>query len=229
MNTARRPAPVAVIGAAASVFAAVWSALVGFEIVVPAAPEGSGADLAADLRAYWVWYAGTVPARQATSFLLLIALVALALVAANLAVTRVSSMAAGGVVAGAVFWAIAACVRLGTDRAIALLATHDNPIDPTTSIAFASSWIATGFEMFGSLLVGGGLIAHAAGTAGRRPLAIATGLGLVVLSICLYLPVEELQVWMQLVAGAVLVPWWLLVEAAPVDLSMKMSINSIDD
>lgn len=232
MSAGRWARPVALVGAAAFVFAAVWSALVGFEVVVPGSPEGAGADLEAEMRAYWAWYAGTVPARQATSFTLLIALAALAVVSAGLAAVRprrVAATAAGVVVAGALFWAIAACVRLGTDKAIALLATHENPIEPTNSIAFTASWLATGFESVGSLLAGAGVVALTVTTAGRRPLAVATGAALAALGVCLYLPVGDLQPWVQLAAGAVLLPCWLVATATQSDMSMQMSINSIVD
>jgi hypothetical protein len=220
MSAGRWARPVALVGAAAFVFAAVWSALVGFEVVVSGPPEGAGADLEAEMRAYWAWYAGTVPARQATSFTLLIALAALAVVSAGLAAARpgrVAATAAGVVVAGALFWAIAACVRLGTDKAIALLATHENPIEPTNSIAFTASWLATGFESVGSLLAGAGVV------------ALATGAALAALGVCLYLPVGDLQPWVQLAAGAVLLPCWLVATATQSDMSMQMSINSIVD
>lgn len=222
MNAAGRwTLPIAIAGAAAFVFAASWAALISFEVVVPGPPAESGADSEAGLRAYWIWYAGTVPARQATSFVLLIALVALAVTAARLAAVRLdrAAIAAGAVVAGALFWAIAACVRLGTDRAVALLATHENPIEPTNSIAFAASWLATGFESVGSLLAGAGVIALAVTTAGPRPLAAVTGLALVVLGVCLYAPIDDLRLWVQLAAGAVRVPWWLIAVAWPVSKS----------
>lgn len=209
---------VAFAGAIAFIFAAVWSGLVSFDIVTPAAPPlGEGGE--PELKAYWGWFAGILPALQLGYIVLIVALASLALANVGLAILRqprnpaVSAnvtVAAGAVVTGCLLWIIGACERLGGDRAVALLATHDNPIEPTNSIAFAADWTATAFELTGSLMAGAGLIALGYATRAHRKLALAAGTALAALGIAQYADLSEWSTWLRLATGGVLLPWWLI-------------------
>lgn len=204
---------VAVVGAVAFVCATVWINLVTAYVVVPEPP--ASADGEDSLRAYWVWFAGTVPALHLGQIALLVALAGSAMVVGCSAdtLTGASRVAARAVVAGLLFWGIASCIRLGSDRAVGMLAVHDNPIDPTNSIHFALSWVASAFELVGSLAAGAGLVTVAIAARRLRILGVAAGLALAALGICLYLPVEDGPLFLRIGVGAVLLPAWLVADA----------------
>ncbi len=196
---------VAVVGAAAFLFAGLWSGLVSARVIVSAPPEDG-------LKEYWTWYAQIVPAFQLGYFALLVALAALALTAviAHRGRNGVARIAVHAVVAGMLFWAIATGIHLGGDRAVALLATHDNSIEATNSIDFALSWIGAAFELVGSISAGAGLVALAIATRTRLVVGIAAGVGLAALGVCGYLPADDVTPLVRLAVGGVLLPWWLL-------------------
>ena len=212
----RRTAAATFTGAAALAVATLWGALVDAHVLVPAPPESADPETA--LRDYWTWYADGVPAMQVGQLVLLVGLAALVLTVVRVGHDRgtLARPAAQAVVAGSLLWAIATCVRLGSDRAIALLATHDNPIEATSSIAFALSWIAGAFEAVGSLCAGVGIVAATLHGGARRALGVATGVGLVALGVCAYVPLVDARPWLQLVVGTVLLPGWMV--AIGVDL-----------
>src|SRR5690606_2881325 len=102
--------------------------------------------------------------------------------------SELARLALHAVLAGMLLWAIATCIRLGGDRPVALLATHDNPIDTTNSIDFALSWTASALELVGSIAAGAALVALAFATHARVAVGIVAGVALAALGVCAYIP-----------------------------------------
>lgn len=200
---------VAWAGALAFLLAGAWSALVSERVIVPEPPDVTESD--DGMREYWLWFADAVPLLQLGYFALLVAVAALAATAAASSPGR-RPLSTHAIVAGMALWAVATCIRLGTDRAVALLATHENPIQATNSIHFTLAWVASAFELVGSVAAGVGLIMMAT-TGRRRVVGILAGAGLIVLGVCLYVPAGEVTAIARVAVGGVLLPWWLIESA----------------
>jgi hypothetical protein len=78
-----------------------------------------------------------------------------------------SRVATTFVTIGASLWIVASVLQLGGHRAVGLLATHDNPIQPTNSIAFTIDVVNDAFQLAASVSIAVGLLVLTRSVAGR--------------------------------------------------------------
>jgi len=223
-------------GAAAFIVAAAWYGLAANGVTAAAAPSpAAGGTPGAALHAYYRWFATTLPQERLYTALAMAGFLCLGWavtaardwLGADRPLTRIGAALAGF---GAALWITANLLTLGGHRAVGLMATHANPVQTVSSIAFTIDTSTEAVELGAFLLTGAGLLALAAASAGTsRPRATATGAGLrradqvwpyltVLTAVMLVVTgVSEtaasgtLSQWALIVSGAVLLPAWLIV------------------
>ena len=166
-GTSRWTGMAAYLGAAAFVVATAWYALAVEHVTVPVPPQ-PGKHVPADqaFRAYYHWFAGTLPQERLYLAIAIAGFAAFAAVAwlAGQALDRDGALSAAGaraVAAGAAAYAVGTLIFLGGHRAVGLMATHRNPIQATNSIAFTIDSVDQAFDVTAYALFGAGLLALA--------------------------------------------------------------------
>jgi hypothetical protein len=157
----------AYLGAAAFVVATAWYALAVEHITVSVPPQ-PGKHVPADqaFRAYYHWFASTLPQERLYLAIAIAGFAAFAAVAwsARKALDPDHALAAAGaraVAAGAAAYGVGTLIFLGGHRAVGLMATHRNPIQATNSIAFTIDSVDQAFDVTAYALFCAGLLALA--------------------------------------------------------------------
>jgi hypothetical protein len=152
-DTSRRPRMAGYLGAAAFVVATAWYALATLPVTGPAPPHtrpGVPADVA--LRVFYHWFAGTLLQQRLYLAIAIGAFAAFAAVAllARQVLDPAGALAAAGaraITAGVIAYGTGTVIFLGGHQAVGLMATHDNPIQVTNSIAFTIDTIDQAFDL----------------------------------------------------------------------------------
>ena len=118
---------------------------------------------------------------------------------------------------GSAVWIVGNILELGGHRAVGLMATHDNPIQATTSIAFAIDMIDDAFELVAFVMLGAGMLGFA--SAAWRTVGVShawsrytAAFAVVLLALGLAHGADSTHTadLLLLLVGAVLTPAWLL-------------------
>jgi len=154
------------VAGAALVIAGVWGVLIDEHVTVSSPPTDIGSVVPQQqaMHAYWTWYSGTVAQQRADTILAMIGVIGLVIAADALRrrigdthlLARAACTALG---AGGVLWVAGQLVAVGGHRAIGLMATHGNPIDPVNSIAFTVDLTVDAFSAAAFILLGLAMIA----------------------------------------------------------------------
>ena len=166
-DASRRPGMTGYLGAAALAVATAWYALATLHVTVAAPPQArSGVTANQTLRAFYHWFAGTLLQQRlymAIAIGAFAAFAALALLARQV-LAPASSLAAAGsraITAGVIAYGTGTVIFLGGHQAVGLMATHDNPIQVTNSIAFTIDTIDQAFDLTAYALFCAGMAALA--------------------------------------------------------------------
>jgi hypothetical protein len=166
-DTSRLPRMAGYLGAAAFVVATAWYALATLHVTGPAPPHtrpGVPADRA--LRVFYHWFAGTLLQQRLHLAIAIGAFAAFAAVAllARQVLDPAGALAAAGaraITAGVIAYGTGTVIFLGGHQAVGLMATHDNPIQVTNSIAFTIDTIDQAFDLTAYALFCAGMAALA--------------------------------------------------------------------
>ncbi|HEX6843653.1 MAG TPA: hypothetical protein VF235_00925 [Actinomycetota bacterium] len=209
------------ISAAAFAVSGLWYALLAEGVVQSEAPASTaGETVEAGMRSYWSWFATTVAQERIVTGLAIAAfgtlIVSIWAIRERLAASPAT--AAGALLAslGATAWIVGNVLQLGGHRAVALMATHGNPIETTNSIAFTIDMIDDAFELAAFAMLGVGLLCLA--SAAQRSVATSAGwtrltaaVGAVSLGLAVaYAAGSDLVDVLIVALAVVLVPAWLV-------------------
>jgi len=223
IERSERRIPFAWISAAALAIASIWSALIAGGVTQGSAPAPApAASPEVVLRGQWQWFATTLTQERIVTGIAIVGFAALIL-AAWLIRERLGSRrqdaTAGAVLVslGSAVWIVGNILELGGHRAVGLMATHDNPIDATNSIAFTIDVIDDAFELVAFVMLGAGMLGFAraawrtvgASHAWSRYTA-AYAVVLIALGLAHGAGSTHTADLLLLIVGAVLTPAWLL-------------------
>lgn len=212
---------ITMISAAAFAISGLWYALLAGGVVQsePPAPT-AGASVEEGMRSYWSWFATTVAQERIVTGLAIAAfatlVVAIWAIRERLAATPAAAAGALFASLGATAWIVGNVLQLGGHRAVALMATHGNPIETTNSVAFTIDTIDDAFELGAFAMLGVGLLCLA--SAAQRSVASSAGwtwLTAAIGAVCLGLAVaysagSDLVDVLVVALAVVLVPTWLV-------------------
>jgi hypothetical protein len=207
-----------VAGAALAV-AGVWNALIQLHVTVASPPQPLGPDVSPvrEMRAHYTWYAGTVGQERADTILAMVGVTGLVLLAVELRRLRsdvIGRAACSAIQIGGLVWLVGALATIGGHRAVALMATHANPIQTVNAIAFTTDVTNDAYSAAALLLLGGatvavGLAAMHVGSARWRGFSLLTGAVSVVVAVGYLEHVDALTTFALGALAAVLLPVWL--------------------
>jgi hypothetical protein len=202
----------------ALVAAGVWNVLIQAHVTVSAPPHISEqVPPMQTMRIYYTWYAGTVPQERADTIAALIGVTALVVVAVELR-RRLASDALGrggctALQAGGLVWLVGALTQLGGHHAVALMATHSNPIQTVNVVAFTTDVTSDAFSAASFVLLAAGLLALAANSFGGQGwslLSVLTGVLAVVVAYGYIAGIDAITTYQLGLLAAVLLPVWLV-------------------
>lgn len=205
------------VSAAALVVAGVWNALVQQHVTVSSEPVvGAPMPRLDAMRAHYLWFATTVPQERGATIVGLVGVAGLALVAVELRrLTRgvVGRGACTAVQVAAVVWMVGAVVTIGGHRAVALMATHGNPIESVNDVAFTTDVTGDAFSAAAFVLLAAGMLGLATTPYAGPSLALLSGLTGLLAAVVAYgyvagidsITTDELGL-----LAAVLLPGWLV-------------------
>jgi len=159
------------LGATAFVVATAWYGLARFGVTVAGAPPATGST-SADLHTYYAWWVTTLAQERLYTSIAIVGFLCLAGVAAPVRDlpgdgNGFARVGAYTIRVGALLWIVGDIAQLGGHRAVGMMATHTNPIETVSSIAFTVDTVTEWFELSASTLIGAGLLAFAAVALGR--------------------------------------------------------------
>lgn len=210
------------VAGAALLVAGVWNALIQQHVTTSRPPSVIGPHVPRShaMHLYYAWFAGTVPQERADTLLAMVGVCGLVLLADALR-RRVgdrdllSRSSCTGIGAGGLLWLVGAVVAVAGHRAVALMATHGNPITVVNSIAFtvdvtADAFSAAAFLLLGMALLALGIAPVRAG--GRRwaTLGTVTGLTSLLVAVGYIEGIDLVTTYVLGILAAVLVPAWLV-------------------
>jgi hypothetical protein len=211
---------VAYAGAAAFVIAAAWFWLAVKGVTVALVPQlGPGAGAEQAMRAYYRWMVTTLPQERYYSSIAIAGFLCLAatatavrdLLGRDRATAGIGALTTG---AGSLLWITGNVLVLGGHRAIGLMATHTNPIETTSSIAFTVDTIGEAFSLAAFVLIGVGMLSFATG--GRQEHRAWAGYTVVVALVMLVtagsyaIGDDSFSDLMLFIAGVAVLPLWLI-------------------
>ena len=218
-----RRIPFAWISAAALAIASVWSALIAGGVTQGSAPSPApAASPDVVLRGQWQWFATTLTQERLVTGIAIVGFAALILttwlIRGRLGSRREDATAGAVLVSlGSAVWIVGNILELGGHRAVGLMATHDNPIQTTNSIAFAIDMIDDAFEFVAFVMLGAGMFGFA--SAAWRAVGVshawsrytaAFAVALLALGLAHGADSTHTADLLLLLVGAVLTPAWLL-------------------
>jgi hypothetical protein len=226
------------VAAAALTVSAVWYGLLATRVTVADPPTpAAGQSIDSAMHRFYEWFATTVVQERFDLAVAIGGAVCLGLVALNLArlFDRGEPAALVGAYAigiGGAIWSIGSLVQLGGHRAVGLMATHGNPIQTVNAIDFTVDTIDETFELTAVILLGLGLLAFVS-AASRKPVAgsawstytFASGLTMLALAVSYVVGTDDVTTWLLVVAGAAVIPMWIVWTAR---LSPVVPIPSIE-
>lgn len=207
------------VSGAALVVAGIWNALVQEHVTVDSPPSAIGADVppVRAMHTYYSWYATTVAQERAATVFGLVGVAGLVLVAVELrrrlAPDLLGRCACTALQAGGVVWIVGAVATMGGHRAVALMATHDNPIQTVNAVAFTIDMTGDAFSAAALVLLGVGMVAVAASSYGGGRwgiLSAVAGLLAVVVAYGYVAGIDSITTYELGVLAAVLTPIWLV-------------------
>ncbi|MBO0844242.1 MAG: hypothetical protein J2P22_02350 [Nocardioides sp.] len=226
LTTARRTTrPVGlVLGCVAGtclVVAGIWNALIEDHVTVQAPPTDIGPQVpvAEAMHRYYSWYAGTVAQQRADTILAIVGVTGLVILAIELRRRLGTDVLGRGACTGlqvcGTVWVIGALTEIGGQRAVALMATHSNPIQTVNAISFTTDVTSDAFSAAAFVLLGGAMFAI-----GIAPVRVAgsrwtlltglTGLVALVVAFGYVRGVDSITTWVLGLLAAVLLPAWLV-------------------
>jgi hypothetical protein len=205
------------VSAAALVVAGVWNVLIQQHVTVFSEPVADSPMPRLDgMRAHYLWFATTVPQERWATIVGLVGVAGLALVVVEVRSRTHDVLGRGACTAiqvAALLWMVGAIVTIGGHRAVALMATHGNPIESVNDVAFTTDVTSDAFSAAAFCLLAVGMLALAATPyAGQPPVLLSgiTGLLAAVVSYGYVAGVDSITTDELGVLAAVLLPVWLL-------------------
>ena len=198
------------IGAIAFAVSGLWFGAIAMHLSVAEPPAGEAGPVA-----YFTWFVTTLQQERIDTSIAIAGFACL-IVLARLVATRDrrDRVQAGAAVMslGAAIWIVGNILQLAAHRAVGLLATHNNPLGTTNSIAFTADMIDDGFEMagFAVLAVGAFLLAGRAASLGWRRMTIALGAVCALLAVAYITGPDALVDGALVFGGLAVVPIWLV-------------------
>jgi hypothetical protein len=209
------------VAGTALVVAGIWNALFQEHVTSsgpPTNPAGQAPEQA--MRTWYTWYAGTVAQERAITIVALVGVTGLVLVADALrrrvgdsdllARTACTMIGLGGVV-----WLTGALVAVGGHRAVGMMATHDNPIEVTNSLAFTvdittDAFSAAAFALLGLAMLAVGVAPARPGSPGWARLSIVTGVAALGVAAGYVEGVDFVTTYVLGLLAAILLPAWMV-------------------
>jgi hypothetical protein len=223
LTTTRRTAwPVGLgLGSAAGaalVVAGVWNALVQEHVTVSSPPMvGPQTPPLQTMQAQYRWYATTVPQERSATILGLIGVAGLVLLTVELRRrlrdAPVGRGACTAVQAAGTVWIVGALAAMGGHRSVALMATHDNPVQTVNVVAFTTDMTSDAFNAAAFVLLAVGMLGVATASYGGprwRALTVLTGLLAAVVAYGYVASVDSVTTYELGLLAAVLQPIWLV-------------------
>jgi hypothetical protein len=209
---------VSVVSGAALAVAGVWNALVQEHVTVDSPPAHLGPQVppAEAMHTYYTWYATTVAQQRAATIAGMVGVAGLVILMAELRRRMAPAWGRGACTAlqtGGVLWLVGSIAGVGGHRAVALMATHGNPIETVNVVAFTTDVTSDAFSAAGFLLVGLGLLALGASSYGGsrwRGLSLLTGVVALVVAYGYIAGIDSITTYELGVLAAVLTPVWLV-------------------
>jgi hypothetical protein len=169
------------------------------------------------MRAYYTWYATTVPQERWATILGLVGVAGLVVMATELRRLRgIDALGRGGctaIQAGGLVWIVGALAAIGGHRAVGLMATHGNPIATVNVVAFTTDVTSDAFSAAAFLLLAAGMAALAGPAYGGqrwRLLTAATSALAVVVAYGYLASIDSITTYELGLLAAVLLPIWLV-------------------
>jgi hypothetical protein len=162
------------VAGAALVVAGIWNTLIEEHITVASPPSNvRGVPPLQAMHAYYLWYAGTAAQTRGATILGLVGVTGLLLLVGELRrelpLSVLTRRACDTTQLGAVVWIVGSLAAIGGHRAVALMATHGNPIQTVNAVAFATDVTSDAFSAASFILLAVGMLALAvSSTRGRR-------------------------------------------------------------
>jgi hypothetical protein len=217
------------VSAAALVVAGVWNVLIEQHLTVSSEPVVDAPMPRLDvMRAHYLWFATTVPQERLATVAGLVGVAGLALVAVEMRRLTRDVLGRGACTAiqvAAVVWMVGAIVTIGGHRAVALMATHGNPIESVNDVAFTTDVTGDAFSAAAFVLLAAGMLALAATAYAGPRLTLLSGLsgltGLVaaVVAFGYVAGIDSITTYELGLLAAVLLPAWLIGTSRLLDLS----------
>jgi hypothetical protein len=214
---------VAYAGAAAFAVAAVWYGLAVNGVTLAAAPDvGPRVAPGRALHLHYDWFVTTLPQERLYTGVAIAGFGCLAAIAIFLrdvlnrdrVIARTGTLA---IVAGAVLWMAGSVAQLGGHQAVGQMATHANPIQAVSSIAFTVDMVANAIALAAFTLLGVGMLLLVADAARKLPAqrgwagcSLIVALAMLVTAASYAADASGLTNFMLLLSGVVLLPVWLV-------------------
>jgi len=204
---------------AALVVAGVWNALVQQHVTVSAPPTNVGPQ-APPLQAmhnHYTWYATTVAQERGATILGIFGVAGLVIIAVELRRRIMTDLLGRGACTalqtGGVVWVAGALVGIGGHRAVALMATHGNPIQTVNAVAFTTDVTSDAFSTAAFVMFAAGMGALTTMSYGGRRwalLTLFTGALALVVAYGYIAEVDAITTFGLGLLAAVLQPIWLV-------------------
>ena len=216
---------VAGVCAACFVAGTFWTLLITEHVTVSEPPSGGGSSAAAQhaaLERFYAWVRTTLWQQRASIVLVLIGLFAVVIARAVDALPSGSAMRSVAVfagVAGPLVFALGNLIYLGGFWAVAQMSSHDNPIESVNVTAYTFDVTDYALEAAGSICLGVAMFVMAwAGL--QREITLLLAAALLALGVSYLVDTSgTVTPWLQLAAGAVLLPAWVLLRVSGGDRS----------
>lgn len=204
---------------AALVVAGVWNALVQQHVTVSSPPTNVGPQ-SPPLQAmhdHYTWYATTVAQERGVTILGILGVTGLVIAAVELRRHLETGLLGRGACTalqtGGLVWVTGALAGIGGHRAVALMATHGNPIQTVNAVAFTSDVTSDAFSAAAFMLVAAGMGALTTTSYGGRRwalLSLLTGALALVVAYGYIAGIDAITTFGLGLLAAVLTPIWLV-------------------
>jgi hypothetical protein len=204
---------------AALVVAGVWNALVQQHVTVSSPPTDVGPQTLPlqAMHDHYTWYASTVAQERGATILGILGVTGLVITAVELRrrllAGLLGSAACTALQTGGVVWVAGALVGIGGHRAVALMATHGNPIQAVNAVAFTTDVTSDAFSTTAFVLFALGMGALTTTSYGGRRwalLTLFTGALALVVAYGYVAGIDAITTFGLGVLAAVLLPIWLV-------------------
>jgi hypothetical protein len=207
------------------VVAGVWNALLEERVTVSSPPSSkAGTPPSSAMHEYYLWYAGIAGQERAATLLAAAGVVGLVLLVETLrnrAFEVFGRLACTMVMIGGLVWIVGALVAVGGHRAVALMATHGNPVEGVNTVAFSVDMTSDAFSVAAFVLLGLAMIGLGTVRArsGWKVLSWLTGIVSLVVAYGYVDSIGAITTYVLAVLAAVLLPLWLVWSGRLLDLN----------